>query len=289
MPATDPVDDFRAALERLTDLRTAVAAQDSFEEVADAMTQLRLAVARAYGGRRIRNPRGRGASRSILEYLTEHLGEWVYGEELAAVSGIGEWARRVRELRVESGYEIEESQGRYRLTAREPDITRRDRWQLVTEIREWGGSPEDRVSGLLERLVGQTVHIDELDRVARAKQGARIVRDLRSREGWPIEGDGDAADLRAGEYRLASALSWHRLPPEQALFPEDLRRDVFSRDRFKCWTCSHDRGDAVLTSEEPFFLLVRHLDAAPAQLRSLPAQALADLTRLATSCNRCYH
>jgi biotin operon repressor len=49
--------------------------------------------------------------------LEERVGEVVYGEELAAVAGISEWARRVRELR-EEGLAIEELGGsRYRLAA----------------------------------------------------------------------------------------------------------------------------------------------------------------------------
>ena len=59
---------------------------------------------------------GPGARTRIRRYLEERVGEVVYGEELAAVAGISEWARRVRELR-EEGLVIEELGGsRYRLT-----------------------------------------------------------------------------------------------------------------------------------------------------------------------------
>ena len=47
-----------------------------------------------------------GGGPRILAYLQAHLGEVVSGEELRAAGGfIGEWARRVRELDVEQGYE----------------------------------------------------------------------------------------------------------------------------------------------------------------------------------------
>lgn len=63
---------------------------------------------------------GPGAKTRIRRYLEERVGQVVYGEELAAVAGISEWARRVRELR-EAGMAIEELGGsRYRL-ARLPD------------------------------------------------------------------------------------------------------------------------------------------------------------------------
>ena len=42
----------------------------------------------------------------LRSYLVEHVGEVVEGEELAAVSGISEYARRVRELRNDEGFQI---------------------------------------------------------------------------------------------------------------------------------------------------------------------------------------
>jgi biotin operon repressor/uncharacterized coiled-coil protein SlyX len=284
----DPVQDFRIALERLGALERQVASGQGLDEVSAALTDLKLAVTRAYGGQRVRNPRGHGARTNILDYLLDHLGEWVYGEELAAVSGIGEWARRVRELRVESGYEIEENQGRYRLTSRDPNEARRDRWIAVTELRDAGGTAEQRVRLLLERLATQPVGVDELDRVARSKQGARIARDLRHNEAWPIECDADSPTLRSGEYRLASALGVFRLPGGQSLFHEDLRRQVFKRDGHRCWTCGGSEQDVQHDSGNPFYLLIRHLDASPAALSSMSTSALMDSSRLATSCNRCF-
>ena len=63
---------------------------------------------------------GPGAKKRIRLYLEERVGQVVYGEELAAVARISEWARRVRELR-EEGLDVEELGGsRYRL-ARLPD------------------------------------------------------------------------------------------------------------------------------------------------------------------------
>ncbi len=57
-----------------------------------------------------------GSAKSRLRgHLIAHVGEILYGEELAEASGILEWGRRVRELR-EEGLEIVELGGsRYRL------------------------------------------------------------------------------------------------------------------------------------------------------------------------------
>jgi hypothetical protein len=55
------------------------------------------------------------AKARIRTYLVEHVGEIVYGEELAEVSGILAWARRVRELREEGLAIVELGGSRYRL------------------------------------------------------------------------------------------------------------------------------------------------------------------------------
>jgi hypothetical protein len=284
---SDPVEDYKKAVERLASLQPRIAAQESLDEVGEAVTQLRLAVTRAFGGQRPRKPPGHGASKCILEYLLEHLGEWVYGDELAAVSGIREWARRVRELRVESGYEIEERNGEYRLTRRDPNLARRDRWKTISDLRGAVGTPEERVRSLFERMVGQIVSIDEIDRVARGRHGARVVRHLRSYEGWPIESEADSPKLASGEFRLASVVDTYLLPEGQSIFAEDLRRQVFRRDSYTCWDCRQSAETAAGSPQTPFYLVIRHLDAAPANLHGLAAQTLTDRSRLATSCIDC--
>ena len=284
---SDPIEEYSSALNHLSELTPAIASQSSQQQVLDAITKLRLAVVRAYGGRRPRHPHGQGGRSLILRYLEDHLDEWVYGDELAAVSGIGEWARRVRELRVQDGYDIEEQGGSYRLKAAEPDRIRRDRWRIVGEIQEIKGDPKSRVEELLQRLRTSVVNVDELDRVAGEPAGARLARELRDDEGLPIENDADSNDLAPGEYRLASSREWARLEPAQRLFPEDLRRQLFKRDRFRCWTCKQSRMDVTVTNDDPFYLVVRHLDASNEGLFGLSAERINDLSKLATCCNRC--
>ena len=283
----DPVAEYRQAVERLASLERQVAAQQGIEEVTEALTRVRLAVIRAFGGQRPQRAHGQGASKRILSYLLNHLGEWVHGDELAAVSGINAWARRVRELRLESGFEIEEDNGRYRLASRYPNEARKRRWATVTEVREAGGTAEDRVCALLERLVGLSVSIDELDRVARSREGARIVRELRTRDGWPIQSDADSPTLRAGEYRLVSNVNAYRMPETQSLFDEDLRRQVFGRDSYTCWDCGASETMVDSSPQNPFYLVIRHLDAPPTDLSWLPAHVLTDSSRLASACIRC--
>ncbi len=219
--------------------------------------------------------------------MQEHVNEWVYGDELAAVSGIGEWARRVRELRVEDGYDIDEDSGKYRLRGADPDEQRRERWRVVGDVQEMDLPPQSRVEELLRRVVGTTVKVDELDRVAGSPTGSRLARNLRDEDGLPIETEADAADLNAGEYRLASHRDWARLEPSQALFSEELRRRLFIRDRHRCSSCGQTRESTTSTELDPFYLVVRHLDASGDGLFGLSAERINDLSKLITSCNRC--
>lgn len=50
--------------------------------------------------------RGSGARDKLRIYFLEHLGEILDSDTLRVVAGISEWARRVRELRNEEGYQI---------------------------------------------------------------------------------------------------------------------------------------------------------------------------------------
>lgn len=48
-----------------------------------------------------------GSKKRILEFLLANIGRVIDGDEIRAVSGnVSEWARRVRELRTEEGYQI---------------------------------------------------------------------------------------------------------------------------------------------------------------------------------------
>jgi hypothetical protein len=48
-----------------------------------------------------------GSRQRILEFLLANVGRIIHGEEIREASGnVSEWARRVRELRDEEGYQI---------------------------------------------------------------------------------------------------------------------------------------------------------------------------------------
>lgn len=288
MASTDPLSDYDEALRRLEELRHAVGVQINPESVFEALTALHLAVARAYPGRRPKAPSGSGARRKILSYLQDRCGEWVHGEELAAVSGIGEWARRVRELRVEDGYLIHEEAGHYRLATAEPDDAIARRWQLMNEIRRTDGSARERILAFLMRSVGERVTRNDLDYVAKIKEGSRRVRELRDEFGWPIESHLDAEDLRPGEYRLVSVEEEDRRDERQRLYPDGLRQGVFERDHYTCWKCRRDRAAAERAGDRRFFLEVHHLQAVADELDAMPVERLNDASNLATFCHACH-
>jgi HNH endonuclease len=51
-------------------------------------------------------PRAKGSKALLREFLLNHIGETLDSETLREVAGTSEWARRIRELRNEEGYEI---------------------------------------------------------------------------------------------------------------------------------------------------------------------------------------
>jgi hypothetical protein len=83
-----------------------------------------------------------GAKARILRYLLVTRGKVVNKEELSGVSGIYEWARRVRELRLEEGWPISSNEnrtdlkpGEYVLEGDKPDLGLRDQWRTASRPR----------------------------------------------------------------------------------------------------------------------------------------------------------
>src|SRR4051812_23201384 len=91
------------------------------EAIDEIVAELRAVQVASFGDR-ARATAGKGAKSKILAYLVARTGEEVSGDELAEISGIREWPRRVRELRVEDGYEITElGSSVYRLEVDQPN------------------------------------------------------------------------------------------------------------------------------------------------------------------------
>lgn len=106
-------DRLRAAARMINSVADALDAnrRDGLGEHLDSATaQLRGLRRELFGPRELT-----GSARDRLAaHLTLHAGQWVQGTELAEVSGISAWARRLRELRAD-GWAISEQNGAYRL------------------------------------------------------------------------------------------------------------------------------------------------------------------------------
>lgn len=186
------------------------------------------------------------ARQRILVYLLRHVGHVVDGQALAGVSGIAEWARRVRELRVEYGWPIESGVQRpdlrpdqYVLVSAEPDADLAREWQLAKEIRGRADlSGKNRVLEYLKAISPKPADQDQLSYVAKIKSFQRRLREL-DEEGWEIRSNIDEPELAAGTYRLVTL---KRRPPRarQAI---KLRYQILERDNFTCADCGRGRGD----------------------------------------------
>jgi len=130
-----------------------------------------------------------GARERIRLYLVRHVGAIISAAELEVVSGISEYGRRVRELRVQDGYkiltghsndpefDISIGPSQYVLLEPEPDVTAARRWCLANRIRrESRGGSRGRLLRYLRENVGQVLTSEELAYVAKARQYGRRVR-----------------------------------------------------------------------------------------------------------------
>ncbi|WP_406048232.1 HNH endonuclease [Kribbella sp. NBC_00889] len=187
---------------------------------------------------------GSGQAR-ILTYLRSRVGEHVRMEELRGVSAIGEWARRVRELRVEQGWPIatqtqrpDLGPGIYVLEVDEPNEQIAADWRLAKRMRNLkrpdgqAYSGKDRGLEYLRELSPRAADADQLHYVMKIKSYARRLREL-DEEGWQIISNIDDPTLAPGSYRLASL---ERRPPRarQAI---KLRYQILDRDNRQCRSC----------------------------------------------------
>ena len=194
----------------------------------------------------------------ILAYLRRFPGQVIDGDELMVVSGISEYARRVRELRVQEGWpistgasvrELRDSVAEGDISEQElpptmrPDqyllqVDRQDReaahrWHMANQIRRSRSGVKDKLLRYFRANIGQHITSDELRYLAGdTSEWARRARELRTEEGWPIvtKFNGDPT-LPMGIYVLARD---EQAPPHDRHIPEIVRREVMKRDNWSC-------------------------------------------------------
>ncbi|MEU8877918.1 HNH endonuclease signature motif containing protein [Streptomyces javensis] len=190
---------------------------------------------------------------AILLYLRRHVGTPVPGDTLAGVSGIAEWARRVRELRVEYGWPIESGINRddlphdhYRLTADQPDTDLADRWRVAKSARnlkKLGGgdaSGRDRLLHYLKEISPRPADKEQLAYVAKIQEWPRRLRELEE-AGWQIISNVDDPTLPPGSYRLPTL----EMRPPRVREAIKLRYKILDRDNKTCQDCGRTPAQGI--------------------------------------------
>ena len=104
-------------------------------------------------------------------------------------------------------------------------------------------SSKERIRQFLRSRVGQVVTARQLQKVAKATEWARRVRELRNKEGWKILTHNDDHSLKPGEYRLATP------PPAIGTYSfaqsisSRVRAQVLERNGYTCQMCGIGAGE----------------------------------------------
>lgn len=203
---------------------------------------------------------GRSARDRILHYFLEYPRVVIKGDELLVVSGIQEYARRVRELKVQFGWSIAsgitaremhvenefplksinpESMGPadYILLSKRQDRDAAFRWQLANDIRKENTGVRDKLLKYFRANIGKQITGEELKYLAKNKsEWGRRVRELRTEMGWPIvTKNSGRPDLDVGIYLLEAD---RQSPEHDRQIKDAVKRDVLRRDGYKCIKCN---------------------------------------------------
>lgn len=231
-----------------------------------------------------------GARERILQYFQRYQGTVIHGDELAVVGGISEWARRVRELRVQDGWDIasgvtiremasqepdaiaditsaigrdprELSPEHYVLITPDQDLEAAYRWNQLNRLRkDVSLSVQNKILAYLRANCGNPVAGEELRYLAQGKtEWARRTRELRTEEGWAVATRNTGQPtLPVGVYMLEHERQAQQHDRE---IKDDVRVTVLTRDRFSCQAkdCGWTRDQA--SPDDPRrFLELHHIE-----------------------------
>ena len=216
----------------------------------------------------------------ILYYFRKYPGIVIAGDELLVVSGIQEYARRVRELRIQFGWpiatgvtikEMKEDQNAdipndlmtmkpsdYVLLNELQDRDAAHRWNVANAIRKERGSIHDKILKYMRANVGKLITNEELRYVAGDKtEWARRVRELRTEFGWPVATRSTGRpDLNVGVYVLQAD---RQSPKHDRHIADDIRREVLRRDGYKCQDQDCNWSHEEWNPSDPRHLEIHHI------------------------------
>lgn len=234
----------------------------------------------------------------ILFYFRKYPRVIIGGEEIMVVAGISEWARRLRELRVQFGWSIISGTTAKEMAKEEDfaiDVSKmktddylllnttedRDaafRWNTANEIRRMKISIRDRILLYFQRNIGKPISGEELRYVAdNSTEWARRIRELRTEFGWQIMTQTSGMpELPVGMYTL---ISERQAPEHDRVIKDQVRREVLQRDDYKCQECgwTHEKWNP----SDP-----RHLEAH--HIKQHVEGGENTVMNLLTLCNICH-
>jgi len=220
----------------------------------------------------------------ILAYLLKYPKTIIHGDELMVVAGISEYARRIRELRVEFGWTVlsgntlkdmieqgevtlDELSARsiknlktdvYALMSIEQDREAALRWNEANVLRKSKLSTKDKILSYLRKNVGRPITGEELRYLANdSKEWARRTRELRTEDGWPIATKNSGRpELEVGCYLLEED---RQAEIHDRKIPDPVRVIVLERDHHACKNChwSHANKKA---NDPRTFLELHHIE-----------------------------
>lgn len=236
----------------------------------------------------------------LLAYFLKYPRTVLSEKELAVVAGISEWARRVRELRVEHGWKIitgitasqmidaeEMSDSDFVLDQLAPndyvlidviqDCDAARRWNVANRIRKGAGGSRQKILEYLRANVGKQVTGEELSYVAQSTEWARRTRELRTEEGWPVvTRQSGNPRLPIGVYVLEED---RQAPAHDRNISDATRRKALQRDGYACGKCGWTYDD--WNPSDPRFLELHHV------IHHV-AGGSNELENLQTLCNICH-
>ncbi|GAB3039634.1 HNH endonuclease [Bowmanella dokdonensis] len=258
---------------------------------------------RDLGSSLIKDDGASSARDRILSYLRKYTGTLLVGDELMVVAGISEYARRIRELRVEMGWPILAGKAikdmlaegevienisdaskiktdTYFLVQDQQDKEAAFRWNLANEIRKKKISVKDKIISYLRENVGKEINGEELKYLANDKsEWARRVRELRTEDGWPVATrQSGRPELKVGVYILEED---RQAAVHDRKIPDPIRVETLERDNFSCKVCDWNYSKRRPEDKVRNLLELHHIEHHASGGKNV-------LNNLITLCNMCH-